>query len=82
MKNQSRLISYDYFFLQKNSEKPQLLQGQFYLQIYTLKQLREMLPRNGFRILDQCGIDGSKFSTKTTREMLIIAQKIEEHKND
>ena len=75
-KKRNHLISYDYFFLQKNLEKPHLIQGQFSLQIYTLKQLQEILAKNGFKILEQCGVDGSKFSAKKTREMLVVAQKI------
>ena len=76
-RKRNHLISDDYFFLQKDLEKPKLIQGQFFLQIYTLKQLQEMLANNGFRILEQCGVDGSKFSTKKTSEMLIVAQKVQ-----
>ena len=45
------------------------------LQLYTARELREMLTRNGFKILDQFGINGSKFSEKNTERVLTIAKK-------
>ncbi|OGT31350.1 MAG: hypothetical protein A3E87_03205 [Gammaproteobacteria bacterium RIFCSPHIGHO2_12_FULL_35_23] len=57
-KKNGRIISYDYFSLQKNTNKP------------------KMLTRNGFIVLGQYGLDGSKFSEKTTKEILTVAKKL------
>jgi SAM-dependent methyltransferase len=70
------LTSYDNYTIQKNAEKPTRINNKFSLQIYTAKELREILARNGFKILDQYGIDGSKFSEKKTMSILIVAHKV------
>lgn len=70
------LTSYDNHTLQKNADKPIRINNKFSLQIYTAKELRGMLTRNGFKTLDQYGIDGSKFSEKKSTNILTIAQKI------
>lgn len=75
-KKKGRIISYDHFSLQKNSHKAKILKGKFALQIYTAKELREMLARNGFAVLNQRGLDGSKFLEKRTKEILTIATKL------
>lgn len=69
------LTSYDYFAIQKGSAKPKILKEKFTLQIYTAKQLREMLTKNGFKILNQYGIDGSKFIARKTTNILTVAKK-------
>jgi SAM-dependent methyltransferase len=70
-----RLTSYDSFTIQKGSNKPKILKGKFTLQIYTAKELREMLNRNGFKTLSQYGINGSKFLEHKTLNILTVAQK-------
>jgi hypothetical protein len=70
-----RLTSYDQFTIQEGANKPQILKGKFTLQIYTAKQLRAMLARNGFETLGQYGIDGSKFSGHKTPNILTVAKK-------
>lgn len=70
-----RLTSYDCFTIQKGSSKPKTLKGKFTLQIYTAKELRDMLARNGFKTLGQYGIDGAKFSERKTINILTVAQK-------
>jgi 2-polyprenyl-3-methyl-5-hydroxy-6-metoxy-1,4-benzoquinol methylase len=74
-KKTGRLTSYDHFSFQENSGKPKILKGKFALQIYTAQELREMLVRNGFAVLGQYGIDGSKFSEKKAKEILTVAAK-------
>ncbi|MBY0353559.1 class I SAM-dependent methyltransferase [Candidatus Babeliales bacterium] len=71
-----RLTSYDSFTLQERSGKPQVLTGEFTLQIYTAQELTEMLARSGFKVLEQCGLDGSTFSDQKTTNILTIAQKL------
>lgn len=46
------------------------------LQVYTAKQLREMLERSGFKVLRQCGVDGSRLSETKTERILTVAKKI------
>lgn len=75
-KKNGHLISYDHFSLQANSNKPKIFKAKFALQIYTAKELREMLARNGFTVLGQYGMDGSKFSEKKTKEILTVAKKL------
>ena len=70
------LTSYDNYTLQKNADKPIRINNEFSLQIYSAKELREMLARNGFKILEQYGIDGAKFSAKKSISILTVAQKI------
>lgn len=69
------LTSYDNYTIQKNAEKPVRINNKFSLQIYRAKELREMLARNGFKILEQLAIDGSKFSGRHSTSILIVAQR-------
>lgn len=71
-----RLTSYDYFSIQHGSDKPKILKGKFTLQIYNAKELREMLKRNGFETLSQCGLDGAKFLEDKTTNILTVAKKL------
>ena len=45
------------------------------LQIYTADQLKDLLNKNGFKVIEQWGIDGSKFIENRTDRILTIAQK-------
>lgn len=46
------------------------------LQVYTAKQLKEMLHKSGFIVLSQCAVDGSKFFENKTDRILTVARKI------
>jgi len=70
-----RLTSYDQFSIQEGTNKPKLFKGKFTLQIYTAKELREMLARCGFETLGQYGIDGSRFLEKKSENILTVAKK-------
>ena len=70
------LTSYDCFILQEGLIDQDILTGEFTLQIYTAQELREMLARNGFETLAQCGLDGSKFSDRKTTNILTVAKKV------
>ena len=70
-----RLTAFDHVVLQKNAEKPELRKHKFSLQIYTADELRDMLSRHGFNIIDQRGLDGSIFMKEKTLNILTIAQK-------
>ena len=69
------LSSYTTHYEQKGSNKPKISKSAQTLQVYTAKQLREMLHRNEFKVLKQCGIDGSKFAESKTDSILTIAKK-------
>jgi ubiquinone/menaquinone biosynthesis C-methylase UbiE len=74
-KRKGRLTSYDQFIIQEGSNKPKLLKGKFTLQLYTAKELKDMLTKNDFKVLGQYGIDGSKFLEKKTQNILTVAKK-------
>ena len=71
------LASYTTSFVQKGSNKPKVSRSRQTLQIYTAKQLREMLHRNGFKVLDLCAIDGSKFDESKTDRIVMVVKKQE-----
>ena len=61
--------------VKQDSKKPKMSRSAQTLQVYTAKQLREMLQRNGFKVVGQYGIDGSKFSESKTDRIFTIAKK-------
>lgn len=70
------LASYSTFFEQIDNAAPRCRKNKQTLQVYTAKQLQEMLHRNGFKVLKQCAVDGSPLITTATERMLTVAQKI------
>lgn len=73
--NKGILVSYTTDYIQKGSGKPKTSKTIATLQLYTAQELREMLARNGFKVLSQYGINGSKFSESKTERILTIAKK-------
>lgn len=69
------LLCNDEFHVQKGFTKLKKYKGKFSLQTYSPEELREMLARNGFEVLGQYGIDGSKLSDKKTARIMTIARK-------
>jgi SAM-dependent methyltransferase len=69
------LTSYDNILIQKNVDKPQKFHHKSSLQIYTAKELREVLAKNGFEIIGQYGMDGTEFLAKKTTNILTVARK-------
>lgn len=70
------LASYDIYYEQKGRAKPKITKASQSLQTYTAEQLREMLRKAGFRTLDQCDVDGTKFIENQSERIFTIAQKI------
>lgn len=70
------LASYDIYHKQIGSNKPKISTAFQTLQIYTAKQLQEMLQRNGFKVLRQCDVNGARFNDTKTERILMIAQKL------
>jgi ubiquinone/menaquinone biosynthesis C-methylase UbiE len=61
--------------VQMGYEKPKITKSAQTLQIYTADQLKELLNKNGFKVIEQCGIDGSQFVEDETDRILTVAQK-------
>ena len=75
--NNGILISYTIFYTQKSKQTPQVASKNVVtLQLCTAHELKKMLNKNGFKVLAQCGIDGSKFNEKTTERIVTIAKKL------
>lgn len=70
------LASYTLLYSQEKSHPPKLSKTKQTLQVYTAAQLKDMLHRNGFKVLKQCSIDGSRFYEYRTERLLLIARKI------
>lgn len=73
--NNGLLVSYTTNYIQKGSGKPKMSKSVGTLQLYSAKELRDMLARNGFKVIGQYGINGSKFSEKKTERILTVAKK-------
>ena len=69
------LASYDIYHEQKGNAKPKITTAFQTLQVYSSKQLTEMLKKNGFKVLNKCEVDGSKFYEHKSERLLIVAQK-------
>ncbi len=69
------LTSYDSYLIQQNANKPESFHHKFSLQLYTARELQEILARNGFEIVSHCGIDGEAFIKDKTLNILTVARK-------
>lgn len=71
------LTSRTIFYSQKDWQPPKVASKNIItLQLYTASELRKMLAKNGFKVLNQCGIDGSKFHDKKTERIVTTAKKL------
>ena len=70
------LASYTTSYEQEGSSKPKISKSAQTLQVYTAQQLQEMFHRNGFKVLDQCAIDGSTLSENKSDRIVTVAQKL------
>ncbi len=69
------LTFYTTSIVQKDGAKPKISKWAKTLQLYTAQQLKEMLSKNGFKVIEQCNIDGSPFIEDRTDRIFTIAQK-------
>lgn len=69
------LTSYDSYMIQKDILKPEILTNKFSLQIYSARELNNILAKNGFTTLGQYAMDGSKFQRLKSLNILTVAQK-------
>lgn len=74
-REQGLLTSYDSYMIQKKAEQPQTFVNKFSLQIYTAEELKAMLEKNGFQVLEQLGLDGSSFKSGASTSILTVAKK-------
>jgi len=70
------LASYTSTIEQRNLGKPKIVRSAQTLQVYSAKQLKEMLARNSFKVLKQCSFDGSRLYDKKTENIVTIAKKV------
>lgn len=74
--NSGILTSYTTFYTQKTNQTPKVASKNIItLQLYTADDIRKMLVKNGFKVLKQCGLDGSKFSERKTERIVTVAKK-------
>lgn len=62
--------------VQTDSGKSKIKKWKWTMQTYTAKWLENMLIKNGFKVLNRFGPNGSKFSEKDSSSILIIAREI------
>ena len=70
------LISYTMAYKKKGVGKLKMSKSVGTLQLYTARELREMLARNGFAVLQQCEMEGSKLSETKSERILTLAKKV------
>lgn len=68
------LASYTTHYAQKGSKKSKVSRSAQTLQLYTFEQLKEMLQRNGLKVLEVCAIDGSKFDENESERIVMTAR--------
>lgn len=69
------LTSYDDYTIHRKGHDPEKRSNHFSLQIYTEKELDEMLLRNGFEIIRQLDMDGNPFVPEKSLSILTVARK-------
>ena len=70
------LTSYDNYKIKDKSGKIKEINNKFSLQMYTSKELKEILEENGFEILELRDIYGKEFRDDKSLNILVVAQKI------
>jgi 2-polyprenyl-3-methyl-5-hydroxy-6-metoxy-1,4-benzoquinol methylase len=74
-RKQGLLISHDRYTISKEGCVPETHTNSFSLQIYTTKELHEILKGNGFDIIHQYDMGGNPFVSDTSLSMLTVARK-------
>jgi len=69
------LASYDIYHEQRKGCDPKVTNAYQTLQVYSAKQIKNMLEKNGFKVLRQCDIDGTRFYEQKTDRIMTIAKK-------
>ena len=69
------LASYTTMCVQKDNNKPKISNETQTLQVYSSKRLREMLQKNGFKVIQICDIEGKKFVESKSDRIVMVAKK-------
>jgi ubiquinone/menaquinone biosynthesis C-methylase UbiE len=69
------MASYTIQYEQKKGGKPKMSQTAQTLQVYSSDELAQLLNDNGFKVLEQSGIDGKKLQRLKTDRILTLAKK-------
>lgn len=70
------LTSYTIFYTQKGKQTPKVAsKNTITLQLYTAQELKKMLAQNGFKVISQVDIDGSKLNDKKSERIVTVALK-------
>jgi hypothetical protein len=72
------LASFTTLYTKKGKAKTKVKIDTQTLQVYTIKQLKDMLEKNGFNMLRHCNVDGTRFSDSKSERMLVVAKKVGE----
>ncbi|NKB47160.1 MAG: methyltransferase domain-containing protein [Legionellales bacterium] len=70
------LASYDIYHEQQGNHAPEIRTAVQTLQVYSAEQLRVLLKRNGFEVVQQTDINGSALKRQESERLLTIARKI------
>lgn len=70
------LVSYTTSYEQERNASLKIAKSVQTLQIYSAKQLEGMLQRNGFKVVQRCNVDGSRFVESKSDRILTVAKKI------
>jgi len=74
--SQGVLASFDIYHQQVGAENAKITKAYQTLQVYSAKELKELLEKNGFKVLRQCSIDGARLSEYKTERIVTIAKKV------
>lgn len=76
-KTSGRLISHNSVMIQDYTGTPQVFENTFTLQLYSAKQLENILLANGFHVLTQTNLSGEVLVENKSRSILTVARKME-----
>lgn len=62
-------------YIQEGLDKPKIFKDSWDMQIYSSEQLKNLLEKNGFEIVEFLSMDGKKFDKKNSLFILTIAKK-------
>ncbi len=62
-------------YIQKGLSKPKIFRESWDMQIYSSSQLKEILEKNGFEVVEFLNLDGTKFDKNNSLFILTIARK-------
>ena len=62
------------YTISKEKGEPEIHTNSFSLQIYTAKELKSMLERNGFEVVGQYDMDGNDFVAEKSLNILTVAK--------